>query len=43
MVTIIALTLLAAGAWAAPQATWSSTGSMAVGRFIFTATLLPNG
>jgi len=35
--------LAAAAAWAAPQATWSSTGSMAVGRFVFTATTLQNG
>src|SRR5689334_13913630 len=33
----------AAAAWAAPQASWSPTGSMAVGRFSFTATTLQNG
>jgi len=42
-VVITTLILSAAGAWAAPQATWNSTGSMAVGRFVFTATTLQNG
>ena len=35
--------LSAATVWAAPQAAWSSTGSMSVGRFVFTATTLQNG
>ncbi|HEY8669760.1 MAG TPA: hypothetical protein VIL63_02880, partial [Terriglobales bacterium] len=37
------LMLSAAAAWSAPQGTWSSTGSMSVGRFVFTATTLQNG
>ena len=41
---VIAITLiLSATAWAAPQGTWSSTGSMSLGRFVFTATTLQNG
>src|SRR6266446_1679536 len=40
---ITTLILSAAATWAAPQATWSSTGSMAIGRFVFTATTLQNG
>ena len=40
---IATLMLSAAAAWAAPQGTWSSTGSMSVGRFVFTATTLQNG
>ena len=41
---IISILALSAGeAWAAPQGTWSSTGSMSVGRFVFTATTLQNG
>ena len=41
---IIATLVLSVGeAWAAPQGTWSSTGSMSVGRFVFTATTLHNG
>jgi N-acetylneuraminic acid mutarotase len=40
---ITTLILSAAAAWAAPQGTWSSTGSMSVGRFVFTATTLQNG
>jgi N-acetylneuraminic acid mutarotase len=43
VIIIITLSLSAAAAWAVPQATWSSTGSMAVGRFSFTATTLQNG
>src|SRR5262249_37188704 len=43
VIIIITLSLSAAAGWAAPQATWSSTGSMAVGRFSFTATTLQNG
>ncbi len=44
-VTLIITTLMlsAAAVWAAPQSTWSSTGSMSVGRFVFTATTLQNG
>jgi len=44
-VTFIITTLMlsAAAVWAAPQGTWSSTGSMSVGRFVFTATTLQNG
>ena len=42
-VVITSLMLLAAAAWAAPQGTWSPTGSMADGRFAFTATTLQNG
>ena len=41
MVVITTLILSAAAAWA--SGTWSTTGSMSIGRFIFTATLLPNG
>src|SRR5438552_4534388 len=40
---ITTLILSAAAAWAALQGTWSSTGSMSVGRFVFTATTLQNG
>src|SRR5690349_9147542 len=40
-ITIIGLALTAATASA--SGTWSSTGSMSVGRYSFTATLLPNG
>src|SRR5215470_9312810 len=40
-VIIIALAFTVATAWA--SGTWSSTGSMSVGRFSFTATLLQNG
>src|SRR5260370_37724436 len=40
---ITALMLSAATAWPAPQSTWSSTDSMSVGRFVFTATTLQNG
>ena len=45
VLTLIIATLIlsAAAVWAAPQATWSSTGSMSVGRFVFTATTLQNG
>src|SRR5207244_3209594 len=42
-VVITTLVLTATAAWAEPQGTWSSTGSMAVGRFVFTATTLQNG
>ena len=44
IVTVVTTTLIlsAAAGWAAPQATWSSTGSMSVGRFVFTATTLQN-
>lgn len=42
-IIIITLALSAAAAWAAQQGTWSSTGSMSVGRFVFTATTLQNG
>src|SRR6266481_2209105 len=44
-VTLIITTLMlsAAAVWAAPQSTWSSTGSMETGRFVFTATTLQNG
>ena len=41
MVVITTLILSAAAAWA--SGTWSTTGSMSIGRFIFTAMLLPNG
>src|SRR5439155_18808083 len=40
---ITTLIISAAAAWAAPQGTWSSTGSMSIGRFSFTATTLQNG
>src|SRR5439155_10755155 len=40
---ITTLILSAAAAWAAPQGTWSSTGSMSVGRLVFTSTTLQNG
>src|SRR5438876_5468736 len=40
---ISTLVLLVTTAWAEASGTWSPTGSMAIGRFIFTATLLPNG
>jgi len=40
---ITALALSVAGARAAADAAWSPTGSMAVGRFSFTATTLQNG
>ena len=42
-VVITTLVLTATAAWAEPQGTWSSTGSMAIGRFVFTATTLQNG
>ncbi len=44
-VTLIITTLMlsAAAAWAEAQGTWSPTGSMAIGRFVFTATTLQNG
>jgi hypothetical protein len=42
-IVIITLLLSAAAAWAETQATWSPTGSMAVGRFSFTAMTLQNG
>ena len=40
---IIALALSTGGAWAKPDAAWSFTGSMSVGRFSFAATMLQNG
>ena len=40
-VIIIALAFTVATAWA--SGTWSPTGSMSIGRFSFTATLLPTG
>jgi hypothetical protein len=40
---ITTLILSTAAAWATPQGTWSSTGNMSVGRFVFTATTLQNG
>ena len=43
LIVIIAFALSAAATWAAPQAVWSPTGSMAVGRFSFAATILQNG
>src|SRR5437764_6054971 len=43
LIVIIAFALSAAATWAAPQAAWSPTGSMAVGRFSFAATILQNG
>jgi hypothetical protein len=43
LIVIIAFALSAAATWAAPQAAWSPTGSMAVGRFSFMATTLQNG
>src|SRR5438105_3232415 len=42
-VVITTLMLSAAAAWAAPQGRWSPTGSMAGGRFAFTATTIQNG
>jgi hypothetical protein len=42
-VVTTALVLSAAAAWAEAQGTWSPTGSMAIGRFSFTATALQNG
>ena len=41
--TISTLALWATDAWAKTDATWNFTGSMNVGRFSFTATLLQNG
>src|SRR5215831_16892220 len=43
VIIIIALALIAAIASAEASGTWSPTGSMSIGRFIFTATLLQNG
>src|SRR5262245_58541123 len=40
---ITALALSAADAWAKPDVAWTFTGSMSVGRFSFTATMLQNG
>ena len=37
------LVLSTAAAWAGPEAAWNPTGSMAIGRFSFTATTLQNG
>ena len=37
------LALSAAAAWAATEAVWNPTGSMSIGRFSFTATMLQNG
>ena len=42
-IIIITLALSSAAARAEPQATWTPTGSMSVGRFSFTATTLQNG
>ena len=42
-IIIATLALMAATAGAEASGTWSSTGSMSIGRFIFTATLLQNG
>ena len=42
-IVIVILAVSAAASWAAPQGTWSSTGSMSIGRFVFTATTLQNG
>src|SRR5439155_6225290 len=42
-VVITTLVLTATAAWAEPQGTWRSTGSMAIGRFVFTATTFQNG
>jgi len=42
-IIMVTLVFSAAAAWAAPQGTWSSTGSMETGRFVFTATTLQNG
>lgn len=36
------LTLAAIPAWAATEAAWNPTGSMSIGRFVFTATTLQN-
>src|SRR6266700_2499818 len=41
--TISTLALWATDAWAKTDAAWDFTGSMSVGRFSFTATLLQNG
>src|SRR5262249_56318204 len=41
VIIITSLSLTAATAWA--SGTWRSTGSMRVGRYSFTATLLPTG
>jgi Galactose oxidase, central domain len=40
---ITTLALSTAAAWAAAEAAWTPTGSMSIGRFSFTATLLQNG
>src|SRR5215472_10394945 len=42
-IVMIALALTSATTWAEASGTWSPTGSMRIGRFVFTATLLPNG
>src|SRR5919108_2377227 len=42
-IIIAGLALLAATDRAGASGTWSQTGSMSIGRFSFTATLLPNG
>ena len=42
-VVITTLVLLLSTDWARASGTWSPTGSMTIGRFVFTATLLPNG
>ncbi|HEY2712766.1 MAG TPA: kelch repeat-containing protein [Chthoniobacterales bacterium] len=41
--TITTSALSAADAWAKTDAAWNFTGSMSVGRFVFTATTLQNG
>src|SRR5262249_59436816 len=45
IVTVVTTTLIlsAAAGWAAPHATWSPTGSMSVGRALFSAVALQNG
>src|SRR5262245_53587839 len=40
---ITTLVLLVSTAWAGASGTWSPTGSMSIGRFSFTATLIQNG
>jgi Galactose oxidase, central domain len=42
-IIITTLAFSAAAAWAGASGIWNPTGSMSIGRFIFTATSLPNG
>jgi N-acetylneuraminic acid mutarotase len=43
IVTVTMLALSTGPAWAATEAVWNPTGSMSIGRFSFTATMLQNG